>query len=42
MLRSPALRSEMASGWDGPGFCKVDVGEKHRDEGAVNVEGNEL
>lgn len=41
-LRSPALRSEMASGWDGPGFCKVDVGERHRDEGAVNVEGNEL
>lgn len=30
----------MLSGWDGPGFCKVDV-ETSRDKGAVSDEGEE-
>ena len=29
-LRSLAVRSEMVSGWSDPGFCKVDVEERHR------------
>lgn len=33
VLRSLAMRSEMVSGWNDPGFCKVDVEERwgHRE-----------
>lgn len=31
----------MVSGWDGPGFCKVDM-DRGRDKGAVSDEGEQL
>lgn len=41
VLRSSAVRSQMVSGCNDSGFCKVDVEDRQRQE-AVSNEGKEL